>query len=427
MLSRVQNAKELTDEPVRDCLLGIPGAGKSTCIKLMRRFFEECLGWENGVQFQFLASQNTMAALIGGQTLHSWGVIPLNATDAANKLQNKGKDDDIDQLFLNALGIRWLVIDEVSTISPCLLGLLDSYLRRACCRHPYAKSHGRKRPFGGINMVFAGDFWQLPPVRALSIFSNPFKKGVYDTLEQKMLMMFWKRGDSDSIQKTWVLDQSMRTQDKWLKSVLDADRYGEESWEMYCFIHGLPTRNVGTWDPETGEPSCKNVKCAGLAAGPWSELWRRGKNDPQSWMLRLDQECPTCQAERKRRCCVLRDTDEDRNRYATAPFDLAPYVHPFRHPSYHATQLRALLFAKSMARRLMWVRAHDKVTSNNLNIAKETEDLRKEKWLILPDRKTGGIPGLLPLVIGLPIRFTENLGPKAKEMGVFKHARGMSI
>ena len=55
------------EEPVRDCLLGIPGAGKSSCIKLLRRFSEECLHWEDGVQFQFLATQNTMAALIGGK------------------------------------------------------------------------------------------------------------------------------------------------------------------------------------------------------------------------------------------------------------------------------------------------------------------------------------------------------------------------
>ena len=74
--------KPETSEPLRDCLFGIPGAGKSQCIKWLRDLFESGLGWEDGVQFQFLASQNTMAALIGGTTVHSWGVIPVNATDA---------------------------------------------------------------------------------------------------------------------------------------------------------------------------------------------------------------------------------------------------------------------------------------------------------------------------------------------------------
>ena len=68
-------------EPVRDCLFGLPGGGKSTCIKWLRDFFENCLQWEDGVQFQFLAAQNTMAALIGGKTIHSWSKIPVSATN----------------------------------------------------------------------------------------------------------------------------------------------------------------------------------------------------------------------------------------------------------------------------------------------------------------------------------------------------------
>ena len=92
-------ANSYPDEPIRDCLLGLPGAGKSTCIKFLRRFFEECLQWEDGVQFQFLATQNTMAALIGGATIHTWGTIPVNATDASNKVQTKNSDGDIDTLY----------------------------------------------------------------------------------------------------------------------------------------------------------------------------------------------------------------------------------------------------------------------------------------------------------------------------------------
>eukprot|EP00973_Karenia_brevis_P020959 2882542-Karenia_brevis.AAC.1 len=34
------NERQYKDDPILDCLLGIPGAGKSTCIKLMQEFFE---------------------------------------------------------------------------------------------------------------------------------------------------------------------------------------------------------------------------------------------------------------------------------------------------------------------------------------------------------------------------------------------------
>ena len=94
------------EKPVMDCLLGIPGAGKSKCIHLVRRFFEECLKMEEGVHFQFLASQNSMASLIGGRTLHTWAGISVNATAAFDKATAKADDGDISELFLNVQSIR---------------------------------------------------------------------------------------------------------------------------------------------------------------------------------------------------------------------------------------------------------------------------------------------------------------------------------
>ena len=114
--------KEKLPETERMCLLGIPGAGKSHCLVLMRDLFQTCLGWTHGVQFQFLATQNSMAELIGGGTVHTWGVIPPNKTQAAAKKGNK--DVDWDQRFENCLSMRWLIVDECSTLSPGLLALL---------------------------------------------------------------------------------------------------------------------------------------------------------------------------------------------------------------------------------------------------------------------------------------------------------------
>ena len=73
-------------EPYRKCLLGPPGTGKSECIRWTRRFFEEVLGWEQGVQFQLVAPQHTMALLIGGTTVHSWGQVPINATSMQERM-----------------------------------------------------------------------------------------------------------------------------------------------------------------------------------------------------------------------------------------------------------------------------------------------------------------------------------------------------
>ena len=76
-------------------------------------------------------------------------------------------------------------------------------------------------------MIFAGDLWQLPPVRATAIFSNPCVQG-YSLEVQRIFKMFWQEGE-DAFQRTFQLTQSMRTGDPWLIAVLDADRNGEES------------------------------------------------------------------------------------------------------------------------------------------------------------------------------------------------------
>ena len=57
-----------------------------------------------------------------------------------------GKDVDWDQLSENALSLRWLFIDECSTLSPSLLATLESFLRdKACLQHPLTPSEMRRR------------------------------------------------------------------------------------------------------------------------------------------------------------------------------------------------------------------------------------------------------------------------------------------
>ena len=90
MLSHVASRleKELTEdrsdmvsttgyEPLFDLIHGIPGAGKSRVIAWICELFTDVLGWTSGNQFICLAVQNTMAANIGGSTIHHWGNIPF--------------------------------------------------------------------------------------------------------------------------------------------------------------------------------------------------------------------------------------------------------------------------------------------------------------------------------------------------------------
>ena len=127
-----------------------------------------------------------------------------------------------------------------------------------------------------------------------ALFSNPYK-GDYDFTEQKALHMFWKKS-ADSVQECFELTEPMRSTDPWLLAQLDANRHGRETWEVYCFVHGLPTRNVGSWLPTTGHPTCGNARCTEFATTQWAEMLRR----KCPWDLRQQLECDICTAERTR-------------------------------------------------------------------------------------------------------------------------------
>ena len=115
---------------------------------------------------------------------------------------------------------------------------------------------------------------------------NPFRQG-YSVGEQKIFKMFWKKGE-DSIQQTFELTESKRPQDKWLEAVLQADRKGEETYEMYCSTHGLPTKNPGSWNPAPKTVDCGRVLCMTLAAKWEQELLVPAK---KKWEERQGEEC----------------------------------------------------------------------------------------------------------------------------------------
>lgn len=128
-------------------ITGGAGVGKSFLIKFIQKW-----GINKNINIEITALTGIAALLIGGKTLHSWAGIGL------------GKEDKI-TLYMKILGNknvvkRWLdtkilVIDEISMLSVSLFEKLN-YIGQKI-RHSY-------KPFGGIQLVFVGDFAQLPPV-----------------------------------------------------------------------------------------------------------------------------------------------------------------------------------------------------------------------------------------------------------------------
>jgi ATP-dependent DNA helicase PIF1 len=130
-------------------LTGPGGTGKTALIKKM---VELCKN--SGKKVQVCALTGCAAVLLNCQakTVHSWAGIGLANGDAdlivkrvaSNKYKaSQWKKNDV------------LIIDEVSMMSQKIFEILDSlgqYVRKD------------KRPFGGLQVIFSGDFYQLPPV-----------------------------------------------------------------------------------------------------------------------------------------------------------------------------------------------------------------------------------------------------------------------
>lgn len=131
-------------------LTGPGGSGKTELIKQMVKHSNE-----NGRKVQVCALTGCAAVLLSckAKTVHSFAGIGLasgTVEEVVRKvISNKYK-------LKNWKGIDVLIIDEVSMMSVKLFEILDYIARRS-----------RKKlstPFGGIQVIFSGDFYQLPPV-----------------------------------------------------------------------------------------------------------------------------------------------------------------------------------------------------------------------------------------------------------------------
>ena len=148
-------------DPLIWCMHGGPGTGKSHVLKLIRELFTQVLGWEMGLDFQMAAHQAVMADQIGGGTMHhACGISPFGKQQTDAKEPQRQAD-----VAKRVLGWRWLIIDEISMVSPQLLAEVDMKLRDVVRKVGSMKAQGTgiDRAFGGINIIFAGDFWQLEP------------------------------------------------------------------------------------------------------------------------------------------------------------------------------------------------------------------------------------------------------------------------
>jgi len=126
-------------------LTGPAGAGKTF---VLNQFIK--LAKYAGKHVSVTATTGLAATHLGGTTIHSWGGIGVQDSIPDGFAQHiaKGRREIIEKTDV-------LIIDEISMLHDFRLDMIDEVCRLV-----------RKKdiPFGGIQIIMSGDFFQLPPI-----------------------------------------------------------------------------------------------------------------------------------------------------------------------------------------------------------------------------------------------------------------------
>lgn len=143
VLNKIENTKESV------FVTGRAGTGKSTLLQIFRNTTEK--------NVVVLAPTGVAALNVKGQTIHSFFGFPPKLLDPSQIRKRKNR-----ALFKK---IEVLIIDEISMVRADLLDNID---------HAMRINRGSYEPFGGVQVVFFGDLFQLPPVVSSDIEAQIF-------------------------------------------------------------------------------------------------------------------------------------------------------------------------------------------------------------------------------------------------------------
>jgi len=140
---KFQQALELMETTRLNLFItGRAGTGKSTLLNYFRE--------KTPKNIAVLAPTGVAALNVQGQTIHSFFKFKPTVTLDSIRRLSKEKERDI----YNSLDA--IVIDEISMVRADLLDCVDRFLR--------LNGKNPHEPFGGLQMIFIGDLYQLPPV-----------------------------------------------------------------------------------------------------------------------------------------------------------------------------------------------------------------------------------------------------------------------
>lgn len=194
-------AAAVVDEGKSVFFTGSAGTGKSVLMRAIISQLRQKYKREPD-RLAITASTGLAACVIEGTTLHSWAGIGLGKEPAPELVKKIKRNAKTKSKWLRT---KVLIVDEISMVDGELFDKLEQVARAI-------RNNGR--PFGGIQLVVTGDFFQLPPVPE----RNTVAKFAFDAAT-------W----STCIQHTILLTHVFRQKDPVFANMLNEMRLGKLS------------------------------------------------------------------------------------------------------------------------------------------------------------------------------------------------------
>jgi hypothetical protein len=219
-----------SNDQLKMYLGGMGGTGKSQVLKVLSYFFETR---NESHRFTIVAPTGSAAALLGGSTYHYlFGINEYAKASNVSKVKSRLE------------GVEYVFLDEVSMLSARDMYKISSQL--SCVLNVYDK------PFGGMNMVFAGDFAQLPPAiggENVSLYGRFIGARASDkkSQEESIGKALWHQVTTVVILRQNMRQQKQSEDDNKFRTALENMRYKSCTLEDIIFLRSrisskLPNR-----------------------------------------------------------------------------------------------------------------------------------------------------------------------------------------
>ncbi len=185
-------------------LTGEPGAGKSYTINQYVDYLRR-----HGIDPAITASTGIAATHISGMTIHSWSGIGIRTFLSNRDLDTLSSNE---YLVKRVTRTKVLIIDEVSMLAPETITMVDQVCREI---------KRTDEPFGGIQIIFVGDFFQLPPINRSNV-NETSQGGFFE--EEPVIFAYQSPAWANANPLVCYLDEQYRQDDPEYLQVLNAIR-----------------------------------------------------------------------------------------------------------------------------------------------------------------------------------------------------------